>query len=71
MNKIALCLSGVAGHGSTMRYRSPASSFGYLSGLESIKKNVIGSNGGLDCVDVFIHSWNLELQEEIQNAYSA
>jgi len=71
MNKIALCLSGVAGHGSTMRFRSTSSSFGYLAGLESIKKNVIESNGGLDCVDVFIHSWDPELQEEMQNAYSA
>ena len=70
MSKVALCLYGVAGHGSTMRFRSAETSHGYLAGIESIKKNIIEANGGSDCVDVFIHSWNPELQEEMQEAYS-
>ena len=63
--KIALCLSGlvgsVKGQGGRGELLDPALAYKY------IKQNILDQNSE---IDIFIHSWNTELEEEIRSLYN-
>jgi hypothetical protein len=69
--RIALCLSGVVGGVKGKAGEGNASASEVLKlGYEHYKKHVIDANvlSGYD-VDVFIHCWNVDMQEEIESLY--
>jgi hypothetical protein len=63
MKKVALCLSGLVG---CTKGEGDGEVLDYHLGFKHLKKHILAHND----VDVFIHCWNKELEEEFKDLYN-